>query len=95
MCTTKGKYGQKNKFSVGKNVKWDPLIDPSKILMPPLHIKLGSSNNLLKLLTGIQRPLNIYKTSKLSEAKIKADVFIGLQNIGILEFWLKKNIGVH
>ena len=49
MCTTKGEYGQKNKFSVGKNVKWDPLIDPSKILMPPLHIKLGSSNNLLKL----------------------------------------------
>src|ERR1700743_2140370 len=23
------------------NVKWEPLIDPRKVLVPPLHIKLG------------------------------------------------------
>src|SRR6218665_297222 len=33
---------QRTKFSIGQsNVKWEPLIEPQKVLMPPLHIKLG------------------------------------------------------
>ena len=39
---------KQTEFSVGKsNVKRDPSIDPSKISMPPLHVKLALSNNLL------------------------------------------------
>ena len=35
-------WPQRTEFSVGKsNVKWEPLIEPQKVLMPPLHIKLG------------------------------------------------------
>ena len=35
-------WPQRTKFSVGNsNVKWEPLIEPQKVLMPPLHIKLG------------------------------------------------------
>ena len=32
-------WPERNEFSVGMNsVKWEPLIDPRKVLMPPLHI---------------------------------------------------------
>ena len=32
-------WPQRTEFSVGKsNVKWEPLIEPQKVLMPPLNI---------------------------------------------------------
>ena len=35
-------WPKRNNFTVGsKNVKWEPLVGPTKVLMPPLHIKLG------------------------------------------------------
>ena len=35
-------WPQRTKFSVrNSNVKAEPLIEPQKVLMPPLHIKLG------------------------------------------------------
>lgn len=35
-------WPQRSEFSVGKrNVKWQPLIEPHKVLMPQLRIKLG------------------------------------------------------
>jgi len=35
-------WPQRTEFFVGRNnVKWEPLVDPLNVLMPPLHIKLG------------------------------------------------------
>ena len=79
---------KRTKFSVGKNkVKWDPLIDPSKILIPPLHIKLGLIKQFCKALDKNSEAFKYFKNlfSKLSEAKIKAVVFIGPQIRKILE----------
>ncbi|XP_061429010.1 uncharacterized protein LOC133355651 [Lethenteron reissneri] len=40
-------WPQQTKFSVGrKNVKWELLVDSRKVLMPPLHIKLGLMKQL-------------------------------------------------
>ena len=44
-------WPKRTEFSVGKsNVKWGPLIDPSKVLMPPLYIKLGLIKQFVKSL---------------------------------------------
>lgn len=32
---------QQTKFIERTNVKWVPLVDPQKVMMPPVHIKLG------------------------------------------------------
>ena len=69
-------------FSVGKsNVKWDPLIDPSKILTPPFHIKLGLIKQFIKSLDknsdASQYLQNFFP--EISEAKKKAGVFVGPQ----------------
>ena len=79
---------KKNEFSVGKNnVKWDPLIDPSRILMPSLHIKLGLIKQFVKALDRNSEPFKYLQNffSKFFEAKIKADVFIGPQIRKILK----------
>lgn len=35
-------WPKRTEFTMGKhNIKWEPLVDPRKVLMPPLHIKLG------------------------------------------------------
>lgn len=69
-------------YEVGShNVKYLPLVQPGKLLMPPLHIKLG----LIKLFVNRLDPTgeaflfiqNLFP--KLSVAKVKAGVFIGPQ----------------
>ena len=64
---------QRTDFSVGKsNVKWEPLIEPQKVLMPPLHIKLGL---IKQFFTALDKESAAFKYlqvlfPKLPEAKV-------------------------
>jgi len=64
-----------------KWVRNRPLFDKNKILLPPLHIKLGLMKNFIKAVnkrcTGFEFLRK--KFLKLSDAKLKEGVFIGLQ----------------
>lgn len=61
------------------NVLQKPLVDPTKILLPPLHIKLGLMKQFVKALDKdgkcFQSLLKIFPS--LSDAKIKEGVFNG------------------
>jgi len=62
-----------------KNVIHKPLIKPSKVLPPPLHIKLGLMKNFVKAL-DVKGPTFTYlcgKFPRLTFEKVKAGVFIG------------------
>ncbi|KAL7837429.1 hypothetical protein SRHO_G00271400 [Serrasalmus rhombeus] len=81
-------WPQRTEFSVGKNnVKWEPLVDSHKVLMPPLHIKLGLINQFVRALDKESRAFNYLQDlfPKLSEAKIKAGVLVGPQIKKIIE----------
>ena len=62
------------------NVKHTPLIDPRKVYLPPLHIKLGFIKNFVKAMDRygkyFQYLLEKFGPKK-SDAKLKADVFYG------------------
>lgn len=64
-----------------KNVLHPPLAESSKILLPPLHIKLGLMKNFVKGMdkTGAAFKYLTTKFARLSEAKLKEGVFIGPQ----------------
>ena len=56
-----------------------PLIDPQKIYLPPLHIKLGLFKNFVKAMDSTGNGI-LYLRQKFpskNEAKVKAGVFIG------------------
>ncbi len=57
-----------------RNVKSVPLVDPKKILLPPLHIKLGLMKNMAKALNknGDGFKYLEAKFPHISEAKLKA-----------------------
>ncbi|KAL6465610.1 hypothetical protein MHYP_G00257430 [Metynnis hypsauchen] len=81
-------WPQRTEFTVGKNnVKWEPLVDPRKVLMSPLHIKLGLIKQFVRALDKESRAFNYLQDlfPKLSEAKIKAGVFVGPQIKKIIE----------
>ncbi|KAL6478203.1 hypothetical protein MHYP_G00140380 [Metynnis hypsauchen] len=81
-------WSQRTEFTLGKNnVKWEPLVDPRKVLMPPLHIKLGLIKQFVRALDKESRAFNYLQDlfPKLSEAKIKAGVFVGPQIKKIIE----------
>lgn len=67
-------------YEVGvHNAKQEPLVEPTKVVMPPLHTNLGLVKQFVKQLNlegaalkQIQKPF-----PRLSEAKIKAGVFVG------------------
>lgn len=64
-----------------KNVKHLPLVKPSNVFLPPLHIKLGLMKNFVK---AIDRNGNGFlylkeKFPKISDAKIKEGIFVGPQ----------------
>ena len=72
-------WPKRAEFSVGKsNIKWNPLIDPSKILMPPLHIKLGLIKQFVKSFDENSDAFHYLQNffPKISEAKIKAGINI-------------------
>ena len=61
------------------NVKWEPLIEPQKVLMPPLHIKLGL---IKQSVTALDKESAAFKYlqflfPKLPDAKVKAGTFVG------------------
>lgn len=58
-----------------------PLIDRDKVLMPPLHIKLGLVKNFVKALDNDSDAFRYLcnKFPELSYAKVKEGVFIGPQ----------------
>ncbi|GBN53725.1 hypothetical protein AVEN_21314-1 [Araneus ventricosus] len=64
-----------------KNEKNEPLSASEKILLPPLHIKLGLMKNFVKAMdcggSGFQY-LRL-KFPKVSETKIKEGIFVGPQ----------------
>ena len=69
-------------------LKWEPLIDPRKVLMPPLHIKLGPHQTICHgSRQGIRQ---LSSTSRISfhscpEAKVNAGLFVGPQIKKIIE----------
>ena len=64
-----------------KNVKNIPLINPKKVLLPPLHIKLGLIKQFVKVLDKDSAAFKYLQNlfPKLSEAKVKGGIFIGPQ----------------
>ena len=61
------------------NVKFRRLVQTEKILMPPLHIKLGLMKQFVAALDSTSNSFKILQRTfpKLSEAKVKAGVFVG------------------
>jgi len=81
-------WPQRTEFSVGKhNIKDEPLVDPQKVLFPPLHIKLGLMKQFVTALDKESASFKYLQAffPKLSEAKVKAGVFIGPQVKKIME----------
>ena len=62
------------------NVQYHPLVKPNKILLPPLHIKLGEMKNFVKAIekegSGLAIP---QKFPWISMAKLKSSIFDGPQ----------------
>lgn len=73
-------WPERTEFLMGKhNVKWEQLIDPKNVLMPPLHIKLGLMKQFVKALSNESKAFQYLKNifPKLSEFKMKAGIFVG------------------
>ena len=65
-----------------KNIQHIPLVNPDKVLMPPLHIKLGLMKNFVKAMekqnsNGFEFLCKNFP--KLSLAKLKEGIFVGPQ----------------
>jgi len=62
-------------------VEYQPLVEPSKILLPSLHLKLGLMKNFVKAMNqGEAAFIYLWKTfPRLSGAKPKEGIFIGPQ----------------
>ena len=81
-------WPQRTEFSLGKsNVKWVPLIESQKVLMPPLNIKLGL---IKQFATALDKESAAFKYlqvlfPKLYEAKVKAGILVRPQIKKIIE----------
>ena len=62
-----------------ENVKYTPLVEASKILLPPLHIKLGLMKNFVKAMNqdGAAFKYICNKFHVLSQAKLKKRILVG------------------
>jgi hypothetical protein len=79
---TQREWPERTHFTPGTlNVKEQPLVDRHKVLLPPLHIKLGLMKNFIKALNheGDAFKYLADKFPHISEAKLKAGIFIGPQ----------------
>ncbi len=77
-----GNWPLRTGYSIGtQNVKHEPIVDPAKVLIPPLHIKLGLIKQFVKQLDSAGQAFQHVRQlfPKLSETKIKSGVFIGPQ----------------
>lgn len=72
---------RKNLVPGQKNVAHQPLVEPSKIFLPPLHIKLGLMKNFVKAMNkegaGFRYLRQMFP--RISDAKIKEGIFVGPQ----------------
>ena len=61
------------------NVLNSPLIERSKILLPPMHIKLGLAKQFVKSLKPTSRAFRYIRQMfpSISEAKVKGGIFVG------------------
>jgi len=76
----KKRWPERNKFIPGKqNVTNTPLVLQNRVILPPLHIKLGLMKNFVKALNkegdGFKYLITIFH--KLSDAKLKEGIFVG------------------
>lgn len=64
-----------------KNVLHGPLVDPQKVILPPLHIKLGLMKNFVKAMNKDGKGFKYLteKFSYVSDAKINEGIFVGPQ----------------
>jgi len=62
-------------------VENQPLVEPSKILLPSMHLKLGLVKNFVKAMNQEEVAFTYLRVKfpRLSEAKVKEDIFIGPQ----------------
>ena len=70
----------KRTLKVGeKNVHFESLVDPKKVLLPPLHIKLGMMKQFVKALPKDGETFKYLsrKFPRLTKAKLKEGVFVG------------------
>ena len=71
-------WPKRTEFVVGeKNIKYEQLVKPEKVLLPPLHIKPGLIKQLVKALDkkGDCFKYLCVKFPAITEKKIKAGVF--------------------
>ena len=63
------------------NVDNQPLVEPNKILLPSMHLKLGLMKNFVKAMNQEEAAFTYVRENfpRLSEAKLKEGVFIGPQ----------------
>ena len=63
------------------NVENQPLVEPGKILLPSMHLKLGLMKNFVKAMNQEAAAFTYLreKFPRLNEAKLKGGIFIGPQ----------------
>ena len=63
------------------NVEHQPLVEPSKILLPSMHLKLSRMKRFVKAMNQEEAAFTYLweKFPRLSEAKLKGGIFIGPQ----------------
>ena len=78
----KKQWPKREKLKPGKkNVTCKPLVDPKKVYLPPLHMKLGLMKNFVKAMDRDGQGF-LYlqgKFPRISDAKMKDGIFIGPQ----------------
>ena len=75
-------WGSRSTFAPGEHsLKENPLVDMNKVLLPPLHIKLGLMKNFVKALHKNGAAFEHLPTvfPGLSAAKLKEGIFVGPQ----------------
>ena len=75
----------KDLTSGSHNVLNSPFIERSKILLSPLHVKLGLTKQFVKSLKPTTRAFRHIRQlfPRISEAKVRSGIFVGPQNVGI------------
>jgi hypothetical protein len=61
------------------NMENQPLVEPSKILLPSIHLKLGLTKNFVKAMNQEEVAFTYLreKSPRLSQAKLKEGIFNG------------------
>ena len=69
------------------NVKNQPLLEPTKILLPSIHLKFGLMKTFAKAMNQEESAITYLreKFPRLSEAKLKEGIFIGPQRRDLIK----------